>query len=279
MDTSSPHAPTGRPHRPVKVVADRDDAGHWRFRWSGFWHPSQLRRAEARQTAQWDPEAGVIFSVRLRDRGAAFLRAAFVGSDVYHELERRGLLGSTAPTTYPLFTPSGDHVQGVRPALAASLVDHGLARWVDAEQHTLGLRLRPLTTEERGDRPPGASSARKPRRRDPPPEDVFAHWVRRIPAHQAETIVLEAACPSHAWGPIPDGPASHLVWAAHTLLARLPDRFAARMRRDPDGPTRIRQWVGAVRAGAPVTRALWRALEWRRPPPRRTRGAEWGADR
>lgn len=277
------HDPTrsenGRPLRPIKVLADRDNDGRWQFTRAGFWSPSRLRRAEARHTAKWDPQAGVMYSVRDATLALAEVHAAFVGNDLARDLDHQGRLGQEAPTTFPVFASTGERVGDVRPPEAQALVDRSLATWVDARRSVLGLWMGPRTPEPTRDQLPAPSHVRKPRRPDPTAEDVFAHWVRRLPADRAEGLVLQAAFPSPARDPIPEEPDGHLEWAARTLLARLPDTVTASIPTRAAWQARIHHWVTAVRTGSPVTRALWSALEARQPPPSRTRGPEWGAER
>ena len=258
-----------RPSRPVRIIADRDAAGHWTFTWNGYWSPSQATRAETRHTGKWDPEAGVMYSVRDGTLALAAVQAAFVGSDLARELERQGVLGGEAPPTYPVLSPSGDHLTAVLPSQAQSLVDRGLATWIKAGQPTLGLWMVPL--EERVPVDPGDTHWAA--KHTPSVSDVFGHWARRLARDRVEVLVLAAAAGRPVATIARDPRESHLFLAAADFLntvRREVKRTQWWSRRQWAGL--VRDWVAAVRSGQDPGPALWRAVDHAPPPSTGTAG-------
>ena len=261
--------PIARPSRPVRVLADRDAAGHWTFTWSGYWSPSQATRAESRQTGKWDPDAGVMFSVHDRTLTLAEVHAAFVGSDLARGLELQGLLGGEAPPTYPVLSPSGEHVTEVLPSQAQSLVDRGLATWIKAGQHTLGLWMVP--PEERTSVDP--SDVHWVAKHMPSVTDVFGHWARRFPRDRGEVLVLAAAEGRPVATIARDPRESYFFLAAADLLNTVRREVeATRWWSQRQWALLARDWVGAVRSGQDPGPALWEAVDHVPPPSTNTAG-------
>jgi hypothetical protein len=192
----------------------------------------------------------------------ADMRAAFMASDVCRELERQGVLGSAAPATYPLLTPSGDHVNDILLAQAQSLVDRGLATWVNAAQHTLGLWMVPV--EDRPSVDP--SDPRWAAKHMPSLTDVFGHWARRLARDRAEVLVLSAA-EGRAVATIARDPhESYFFLAAAHLLNSVRHDPATQWWGRRQWAGLARDWVAAVRSGQDPGPALWRVVDHAPPP-------------
>ncbi|MGC8489407.1 MAG: hypothetical protein ACP5QO_14495 [Clostridia bacterium] len=211
-----------------------------------------------RQTGKWDRDGGVMFSVRDRNLSLGDLHDAFVDSALARDLARQGVLGGEAPTCYPVFSPTGEHLSDVIQPQAQSLIDRGLATWIKPERHAVGLWMVPLD-----ERPSAAPSDPDwAAKHTPSLTDVFGQWARLLRPNRAEVLIVAASEGRSLATIAQDSAESHFFLAAAALVNLVREQVESVQEWSRiEWALLARDWLSAVRAGEDPGPALWRVVD------------------